>query len=149
MADDDQMVVWLRAAMDTAEKAAHAAPADPITSMARKFEVDSLRLKAELEQGKSDRIPYDQGQRDALHWASVVLPERMRPLSLHDPAAVLRRIAADRKTLDEHAENPYDLGYCRTCTEHEDGWAVPVAAGHPCATIRNLAEAWGWTEETT
>lgn len=68
------------------------------------------------------------------------------------PAAVLRRIAAERKTLAEHADDGH--GDCVRCagpgrpvevngtviTERE---AVP----HPCATVRNIAEGWGWTGE--
>jgi hypothetical protein len=51
-------------------------------------------------------------------------------MARHDPAAVLRRIAADRKTLDEIARG----------VEYE---AEPLAD----IVIRNLAEGWGWTEE--
>ncbi|MFJ2630853.1 hypothetical protein ACIO6U_02665 [Streptomyces sp. NPDC087422] len=77
----------------------------------------------------------------------------------NDPAAVLRRIAADRKLLELHAAVP-DHGrfsertceesgcdgdhsappVCRTCRTHAGD---PTEA--PCQTVEILAEAWGWT----
>jgi hypothetical protein len=48
---------------------------------------------------------------------------------------VLRRIAADRKTLAD-CEAAFDW----------DNWGAASLAE---TVIRNLAEAWGWTEETT
>ncbi len=71
----------------------------------------------------------------------------------HDPAAVLRRIVADRKTLAEHPVHVYEAfgPRCKTCrggmVQMSSG---PIEAGQPfpCASIRNLAEGWGWTEET-
>lgn len=52
------------------------------------------------------------------------------------PAAVLRRIDRDRKTLDD-------------CTRvlGNDHWAETAYLAED--TIRNVAEGWGWTEETT
>jgi hypothetical protein len=74
---------------------------------------------------------------------------------LHDPEAVLQRIAAERKILAAHPYttrviNPLcgqeSAGFgCETC-HNWDG--VPEGRGN-CATVLALAEGWGWTEETT
>jgi hypothetical protein len=77
----------------------------------------------------------------------------------HDPAAVLRRCAADRKILDLH--RPVDCkafgcdcrNKCATCdwTEsQEEGrepyWGYPDPHVYPCPTARHLAEGYGWKE---
>lgn len=61
------------------------------------------------------------------------------------PSAVLRRIASDRKTLEAHPENPHDPGYCLACTVADPGFAVRAPSEYPCATVRLIAEGWGWT----
>jgi hypothetical protein len=72
---------------------------------------------------------------------------------LPDPETVLQRVAAERKILDEHAN---DGGDCRICADEATGdedsegnrdW-YRSAKPSPCTTVRLLAEAWGWTEET-
>lgn len=86
-----------------------------------------------------------------------------RHIVLHDPAAVLRRIAAERKMLAEHQpERVASLPLHETCSDLRCDCSQDVAtcgtcaAGHyydaepetyPCATVRLLAEAWGWQEE--
>lgn len=66
------------------------------------------------------------------------------------PAAVLLRIAADRKQLAEHADDGH--GDCVRCAG--EGRPVEVngivitereAVPHPCATVRIVAEGWGVT----
>jgi hypothetical protein len=59
----------------------------------------------------------------------------------HDPARVLRQVAAMRKILDEHEiEEPgTDYQYCRSCQDHERH----DARSAPCATVLALAEALG------
>lgn len=76
----------------------------------------------------------------------------------NDPAAVLRRIAADRKQLELHAAVP-DHGrfsergcdatcdgvhdeppVCRSCRNYTGD---PIEA--PCDTVEILAEGWGWS----
>lgn len=63
------------------------------------------------------------------------------------PAAVLRRIAADRQLLELHAQahecSSWDevAGDFNTCQ-----W---VNEWETCSTVRLLAEGWGWTEETS
>lgn len=85
-------------------------------------------------------------------------------IALHDPEAVLRRIAGDRKQLAEHAPVPdhgrfshsygekcpaFCEGECRTnpkvCLTCRDSSGDPIEA--PCRSLEFLAEGWGWTEE--
>jgi hypothetical protein len=98
----DDLVRWLGEQFDEDERIAQALNPDPVASMSRKFETDALRLRDELKQGKSDRVPYDEGQSDALHWASVVLPERMPPLSPFGQARILREIDAKRQLVKQY-----------------------------------------------
>jgi hypothetical protein len=71
----------------------------------------------------------------------------MEHIALHDPAAVLRRVAADREQLAEHADKS---GACAVCVDRAHSgpgrWALIV---YPCRTVLLLAQAWGWTEATT
>lgn len=74
-------------------------------------------------------------------------------IARHDPSAVLRRIAADRQLIELHAcvvlRGGGGAAYfdtttvCRTCEPPrqfpEDVW--------PCATLRLIAEGWGWTAD--
>lgn len=89
-------------------------------------------------------------------------PEIVTHIARHDPAAVLRRIAADRKQLELHAAVPGHGRFsergcdascdgahemppvCRACRNYAGD---PVEA--PCATVEILAEGWGWTQEAT
>ncbi|MEV7034615.1 DUF6221 family protein [Streptomyces sp. NPDC093272] len=82
-----------------------------------------------------------------------------RHIVRHQPAAVLRRIAADRKMLDLHAIVPdhgrfSERDNCERSGCDGDHWQPPVCrscrnyAGDPieapCPTIENLAEGYGW-----
>lgn len=74
-----------------------------------------------------------------------------RHMARHDPAAVLRRIAADRALLAVHAPIPGstpggDGIVCGTCanSSREEVEGEP----YPCGTVRLIAEGWGWTGET-
>lgn len=64
-----------------------------------------------------------------------------RHMARHDPARVLRQVAAMRKILDEHEiEEPgTDYQYCRSCQDHERHDAHSA----PCPTLLALAEAYG------
>ena len=66
-------------------------------------------------------------------------------IALHDPAAVLRRVAADRETLDEHS--PHRRGACPVC------WRVTARSSmredYPCPTLRALARGLGIDPEET
>lgn len=75
-----------------------------------------------------------------------------RHIAMHSPAAVLRRITAERKILARHQDD--GCGDCTTCGT--DGGAVEVngitytardSVTFPCPTVRDLAEGWGWTPE--
>jgi hypothetical protein len=63
--------------------------------------------------------------------------DRMRHIALHDPAAALRRIAADRKLIEDLARI---IG-----GDYIDDGELPLAEH----VLRLIAEGWGWTEETT
>lgn len=69
-------------------------------------------------------------------------------IAMHDPAAVLRRCAADRKILAEHKPQPDGTGFpdslqCGTCSrDGGDGYQYLVP--YPCPTVMALAEAYGW-----
>jgi len=68
-------------------------------------------------------------------------------IALHDPAAVLRRVAADREQLAEHAPTPH-AGYivCHECSplSPADAGVRTVSRLYPCRTVLLLAEGWGW-----
>ncbi|MFE2832191.1 hypothetical protein ACFXI6_14255 [Streptomyces mirabilis] len=102
MTDTDRMVVWLREALDAAERRAD-----------RWHDVEC-----------------------DVHTTSLTDAAVLQSATLCDcggPAAVLRRVAADRKTLDD----------CEMYSQ--DNLSTASLAEH---VIRNLAEGWGWTEET-
>lgn len=71
-------------------------------------------------------------------------------MARHDPAAVLRRIAADRKLIAAHpiTSDVRDVRHssfgCRTCHRWDDG----IEGRGYCDTITVIAEGWGWTAET-
>lgn len=77
-----------------------------------------------------------------------------------DPAAVLRRVAADREILADHQPTSCEEftcdchQCCAVCrwTEHDEAGREPVWGDvtrhvYPCRTVLLLAQAWGWTEE--
>jgi hypothetical protein len=68
-------------------------------------------------------------------------------IAMHDPAAVLRRSAADRKILEHHAPNTYgiDIHACTGCGSDDYGWNVDHT--NDCPTLQALAEGYGLTEE--
>lgn len=101
------------------------------------------------------------GQRVASSWGPQTY-DNMVHIARHDPGAVLRRIAADRKLIELHAAVPdhgrfsergcddtgcdgdhSDPPVCRSCRNYAGD---PLEA--PCATVEILAEGWGWTKET-
>lgn len=91
-------------------------------------------------------------------------------IALHDPASVLRRVAVERQILAEHqptwsdGEPEFDYhheavisketGRTRYIDVRNDKpvapyWCRSCQAQAPCRTVLLLAQAWGWTEETT
>lgn len=157
MTDTDQLAVWLREAMDAAERDAKEATPGP-------WVVRGL--------GRHDQaaIVQDSGARNAM--SLPIGPAFMdaqgsratadaRHAARHDPAAVLRRIAADRKLLDLHttphtvvelAVEPVGELFCGECggpCTHMGEAECEICGQDGCDTVRLLAEGWGWTEEAT
>jgi len=116
------MVVWLRETLDAAGQLAEAA-ARETTSADWEYQDHDNRLVA--------TSPPRFTVADVDFFDSA--PGRF--MADNDPAAVLRRIDRDRKTLDE----------CVAAFDWDNWGAASLAE----TTIRNLAEGWGWTEETT
>jgi len=78
--------------------------------------------------------------------------EDARHIALHDPAAVLRRCAADRKILAVHAPRDrrwYDDYVCEGCGYDGADYCSEPNTPHvnDCPTLLALAEGYGLTEE--
>lgn len=126
-------VVFLRAELDRVEEHARAAGGGETEA------VDYLWETKYLNVHQPDSVVQQTTE------FSAVLADHF---ALHGPAAVLRRVAADRQILAEHGLVEKDrpgfdvtegkLIVCSTC------WGEVW----PCRTVRLLAEAWGWTEDT-
>lgn len=73
-------------------------------------------------------------------------------IAANDPASVLRRVAAEREILAEHAPGGMaqerDETECRTCSGPTPGFSGMWPADWPCRTVLGLAKAWGWETET-
>jgi hypothetical protein len=129
-------LVYLTAALDAAEKAAEAAKGtgDGNWTLDETYG-ESSRIEDKSRRGRV--IVYDEGAPDEDEAAHIVR---------HDPAAVLRRVAADRRILAGHVNA---WGGCSTCTDRSNPdprqWGIIV---YPCDTVRLMAEGWGWTAET-
>jgi hypothetical protein len=123
MPDTERMVVWLRETMDAAGQLADVA-AKETSSADWEYQEHGSRLVATSPPGfmVADVDYYD--------------PAPGKFMAAHDPAAVLRRITADRKTLED-------------CEDAIIGWTYDETKELARDTIRNIAEAWGWTEETS
>lgn len=132
MTGTDHLVVWLRETMDAAWSDAEAATRGP-------WQV--TEYVAGCDYGFDAGVGTAPGEVDVVgHGYEGGGCERVqdaRHIARHDPAAVLRRIAADRKTLAACEE---------LLAMDPNGWEytdTPELAEH---VIRNLAEGWGWTE---
>ncbi len=148
--DTARMVVWLRETLDAAQADAAEATCGP-------WHV--TEYEAGSDYGFDAGVGTAPGEVDVVgHGYEGGGCERVqdaRHIARHNPTAVLRRIAADRKILAAHPHttrvvNPADgrpsAGFgCDNC-HNWDG--VPEGRG-TCATVLALAEGWGWTEETT
>lgn len=120
MTDTDRIVDWLRKAMDAAQQLAEAAAQ---RAWSPRWEWDPcVREIRDLNNGNT--------------LANLYHPEIGNFVEANDPAAVLRRIDRDRETLED-------------CENAIIGWTHQETKELAQDTIRNLAEAWGWTEETT
>ncbi|MFI5880823.1 DUF6221 family protein [Streptomyces sp. NPDC051554] len=153
MTDTDRMVAWLRETMDSAERDAEAATPGPwAPEGALGADVVTSALLGRVADCSVGTDYRPQSIPDAAH------------IARHDPAAVLRRIAADRKQHDEHIPVPDHgrfshsygekcpalcEGECRdnpkVCLTCRDSSGDPIEA--PCRSLEFLVEAWGWTEE--
>ena len=89
-------------------------------------------------------------------------------IASHDPAAALRRVAAERELLAEHQlfrrevpvlagdcfccakplpTEPFEMTWCGTCHDEDDvGYEARWHGfrGGPCRTVLLLAKGWGW-----
>lgn len=160
MTDSDRMVAWLRETLDAAQRDAEAADG-------AEWSVEDLRL-IDQRDGKlveTGRAPGTLLIGNGLRIASGV-PAALAHVARQSPAAVLRRIAADRKQLAEHEPVPdhgrFSHSYGTTCPDWcedacrdkpqvcltcRDSSGDPVEAS--CRSLEFLAEGYGWTEETT
>lgn len=92
-----------------------------------------------VEDERGETVVYDEG---------APLEEEAAHIALHDPHAVLRRCAADRKILEVHAPQggdwePYACLGCGSDSEY----GVLVDHVNDCETLQALAEGYGLTEE--
>jgi hypothetical protein len=126
----DELCTALRAALDETERLAKAVKPLGYTDVMGGERVPETFLIARLRAAGEDGYP----QRHAD-------PAAKAHFAHHDPASVLRRVAADRRVLDRHQNDGSD--FCVYCT---DNWAVVW----PCVEIVDLADRYGiTTEETT
>lgn len=146
----DRMLVWLRGALDAAQSAAEAAAADTGSA---DWEYQS---RGQLYAKGPTGFMVATGSQDFLE------PERGRFMATHDPTAVLRRIAADRRMLDDliaeqHDRNLDDGWYsCGALTDPDvEGVCLDETRLGKCDCGRDarverrarlLAEGYGWTE---
>ncbi|MFE5582530.1 DUF6221 family protein [Kitasatospora sp. NPDC056531] len=96
-----------------------------------------------IVEGNDGPVIYDEGSPTG---------DQAQHIARHDPAAVLRRVAADRHLLDEHplkqrlAIGPRmkarPVWVCATC----GGDVREDPNAYPCLTVRLLAEGYGWEE---
>lgn len=138
-------LAWVRAEMDAAEEVALGAKGQT------------------LGRWKEDDGPAE--DIDLYAASGKLTMGQARHIARHDPAAVLRRIKAERELLDDllaerHEVVEGDCWYtCAAATEEHDGGETcdDTRRGKPCdcgrdarveRRIRLIAEGWGWTEGT-
>lgn len=153
-------LVFLRATLDAVQAEAEAATAGPwfaheYIDYACDFEATIGTGNGQYVDDKTDVVGH------GYEGGGVAKVADAQHIARHHPAAVLRRIAADRKQLELHAAVPDHGRFSeRTCAEtgcdgeHDEPPVCrscrtyagdPVEA--PCDTVEILAESWGWTEE--
>ena len=115
---------WITQQIDQAQRIAEAARGHGEGRWHHETGYHSGRVTDE----RGETVVYDEG---------APLEEEAAHIAMHDPAAVLRRCEADRKTLALHqpepGQHPDFCGY----DKHE----------LPCPSLRLLAEAYGWEEQ--
>jgi hypothetical protein len=153
---NDDLIGFMRARLTEDEAVARAATAGPWRATHRMDGTHHVFSASDRKVHRDGGYPAD--------WPlDVVNPAADADhIARHGPAAVLRRITADRKLLDRHtATECKEFGCdchscCATCrwtANDERGteqvWGEPTRHVYPCPTIRHLAESWGWMEEAT
>jgi hypothetical protein len=124
-AQGEDLLAWLDRAITAREEAAQEAARSYGPRWVRPVDTDVVRV--------SD---------DGVVWFQALSDEIAEHIIHNSPEAVLRRCAADRKLLELH--KPVEM-----TSEMADACAVCEVTGdypyYPCATIRLLAEGYGWT----
>ena len=126
---------WITQQIDKVEHAAKAARGQGEGRWRHETGYHSGRVEDE----RGETVVYDEG---------APLEEEAAHIALHDPAAVLRRCAADRRILAIHAPQggdwePYACEGCGSDSEY----GVLVDHTNDCPTLLALAEGYGLTEE--
>ncbi|MCX5239805.1 DUF6221 family protein [Streptomyces prunicolor] len=149
MTDTDHLVMWLREAMDAATQRAEAAATETSS--------------AEWEYQERGTLNITSPPGFVVAAVDYLDPAPGKFMADNDPAAVLRRIAANRKLLDDllgekHQVVEGDCWYtCAAAAEERDGGETcdDSRLGKPCDCGRDarvarrvllLAEGWGWSE---
>lgn len=133
-------LVFLRAALDAAQAEAEAATKGPWETEGDDPTDDTVYSVCENPDLVGQQVAFTRGPQSY---------DNMVHIARHDPAAVLRRIAADRKILAMHpmTDDVRDVRItrfgCQTCHRWDDR---AEGRGY-CDTIIALAEGWGWTED--
>jgi hypothetical protein len=126
---------WIGQQIDKAEAVARATTPGPWITHDHDDQVGMLEVRTVHEADIMIGYVADVATADARH------------IVRHGPASVLRRCAADRKILAEHAAQQDGSGFpdsrqCRTCsTSGGDGYQYLVL--YPCPTVLALAEGYG------
>ncbi|MDH6448156.1 hypothetical protein M2155_000564 [Streptomyces sp. SAI-119] len=116
--------------------------------------VEALARAAEKEQGRDWRTRWEASgdHFEIVDDAGLLVADQMQPGAAaqavaHDPAAVLRRCAADRKILADHTALGFDGSvHCDGCgIDYESGPLVENV--NDCPTLLALAEGYGLTPE--
>lgn len=135
-------VAFLRQAHERAEKVARALPRGPWMWTGR-WDLEGNYMALEGPTG----VPVIRSRTKDGAWSRMEWHPAFDEY-LPDPSAVLRRVAAERQILAEHADAS---GECRVCAA-EGTVGASTFLGNvpwPCRTVLLLAQAWGWEEETT
>jgi hypothetical protein len=152
---------FLTAALDAAEVAANAATPGPWTVGADDDEVVSTFQCREGCDHEYCQTCYRKPCEvcEGYAWNSRQTRANVTHIAANDPAHVLRMVAAHRKLAGVH--KPMDPSWtevrlnrrieplkCNVCAEWDE-YEAPVHVPWPCDTLKALAEAYGWTPETS
>lgn len=145
-------VEWLQAKLTQVEEAARAATPGPWFANAYDADWDGTGHEASIgTQPHACKWPdaaadivghgYEGGGVERLADAQFI--------AASSPDVVLRRVAADRQILAEHAPGGMaeerDETECRVCSGPTPGFSGSWPSATPCRTVLLLAEGWGWT----